>query len=137
MNNRIELLMQDSVLRKAFGTRLKQLRKQRHWAQKELAARVDIRFQLLNKYESGQHIPPAETLIRLAQALDTTVDYLLTGNPMEETPLANSMLFKRFQAMETFNEEDRITIIKVIDAMIAKHRMEAALTPMDKQAASS
>ncbi len=137
MNNRIELLMQDSVLRKAFGTRLKQLRKQRHWAQKELAARVDIRFQLLNKYESGQHIPPAETLIRLAQAMDTTVDYLLTGNPMEETPLANSMLFKRFQAMETFNEEDRITIIKVIDAMIAKHRMEAALTPMDKQAASS
>ncbi len=137
MNNRIELLMQDSVLRKAFGARLKQLRKQRHWAQKELAARVDIRFQLLNKYESGQHIPPAETLIRLAQALDTTVDYLLTGNPMEETPLANSMLFKRFQALETFNEEDRITIIKVIDAMIAKHRMEAALTPMDKQAASS
>jgi len=137
MNNRIELLMQDSVLRKAFGARLKQLRKQRHWTQKELAARVDIRFQLLNKYESGQHIPPAETLIRLAQALDTTVDYLLTGNPMEETPLANSMLFKRFQALETFNEEDRITIIKVIDAMIAKHRMEAALTPMDKQAASS
>lgn len=129
--------MQDSVLRKAFGARLKQLRKQRHWIQKELATRVDIRFQLLNKYESGQHIPPAETLIRLAQALDTTVDYLLTGNPVEETPLANSMLFKRFQALETFNEEDRITIIKVIDAMIAKHRMEAALTPMDKQAASS
>ena len=137
MNDRIEILMQDSALRKAFGARLKQLRKQRHWTQKELAARVDIRFQLLNKYESGQHIPPAETLIRLAQALDTTVDYLLTGNPMEETPLANSMLFKRFQALETFNEEDRITIIKVIDAMIAKHRMEAALTPMDKQAASS
>ncbi len=68
---------------------------------------MDIRFQLLNKYESGQHIPPAKTLIRLAQAL------------------------------ETFNEEDRITIIKVIDAMIAKHRMEAALTPMEKQAASS
>lgn len=129
--------MQDSVLRKVFGARLKQLRKQRHWAQKELAARVDIRFQLLNKYESGQHLPPAETLIRLAQALDTTVDHLLTGNPMEETPLANSMLFKRFLALETFNEEDRITIIKVIDAMIAKHRMEAALTPMDKQAASS
>ena len=45
------------------------MRKNRHWKQKELANRVDIRFQLLNKYEGGQHIPPADTLIRLAKAL--------------------------------------------------------------------
>lgn len=130
MNDRLQLLMQDSGLRKAFGARLKQLRKQRHWTQKELAARVDIRFQLLNKYESGQHIPPAETLISLADALDTTVDHLLTGNPVDESPLANSKLFKRFKALEDFSEEDQATVIKVIDAMIAKRQVENALEPL-------
>ncbi len=74
MNDRLQMLMQDSVLRKAFGSRVKEMRKNRHWTQKELANRVDVRFQLLNKYEGGQHIPPADTLIRLAKALDTTVD---------------------------------------------------------------
>ncbi len=122
--------MNDTVLRKAFGARVKVLRKQRHWTQKELANRVDIRFQLLNKYESGQHIPPAETLIRLAEALDTTLDYLLTGNPMEDSPLANSMLFKRFQTLESFNLEDKTTVINVIDAIIAKRQVESALKPI-------
>ena len=51
-------IMQDETLRKAFGARLKALRKQKKWAQKELAAQVDIRFQQLNKYESGLRTYP-------------------------------------------------------------------------------
>lgn len=46
-----------------------------------MAEKVGIGFQLLNKYESGHHIPPADKLVGLAKSLDTTVDYLLTGNP--------------------------------------------------------
>lgn len=130
MMDRLQIVMQDSVLRKAFGSRLKQLRKQHHWPQKELAAKVDIRFQLLNKYEGGQHIPPAETLIKLAQALDTSVDYLLTGNPMEDSPLSNAGLFNRFKALEQFDEDDKATVIKVIDALIAKRQVEDALKPI-------
>ena len=86
MDNRLNVLMQDTALRKAFGARVKELRKSRDWSQKQLATQLDIRFQLLNKYEGGQHIPPAETLIKLADTLKTTVDYLLTGNPQQEHP---------------------------------------------------
>lgn len=130
MNEKLTLLMQDPNLRKAFGARVKQLRKQHYWSQKELAAKVDIRYQLLNKYEGGQHIPSAETLIQLAYALNTTVDFLLTGNPIKDTPLANNSLFKRFKALEEFGEEDKETVIKVIDAIIAKRQVESALRPL-------
>lgn len=128
------VVMQDETLRKAFGARLKVLRKQRNWAQKELAALVGIRFQQLNKYESGLNIPPAEMLVKLADALGVTVDYLLTGNPVEDTPLASSRLFRRFQVLEALTPEDQETVIKVIDAMIAKERMASALAPVDAQA---
>ncbi|MBV1879079.1 MAG: helix-turn-helix domain-containing protein [Pseudomonadales bacterium] len=37
--------------------RLKELRKQKRWSQKEMAAKVEIRFQQLNKYESGLNLP--------------------------------------------------------------------------------
>jgi transcriptional regulator with XRE-family HTH domain len=125
------VIMNDVVLRKQFGARLKVLRKKNNWAQKELAAKVDIRFQQLNKYESGLNIPPAEMLVKLADVLDVSVDFLLTGNPVEDSPLASSRLFKRFQVLERLAADDQETVIKVIDAMIAKQRMETALTPLD------
>lgn len=129
------MLMQDTVLRKAFGSRVKEMRKKnRDWTQKELANRVDVRFQLLNKYEGGQHIPPADTLIRLAKALDTTVDYLLTGDLIKDEPLANANLYRRFQTLEALNDEDRNTVISVIDAIIAKQQVENAIKPVDQQA---
>lgn len=123
-------VMHDAALRKEFGARLKALRKQKNWSQKELAAKVEIRFQQLNKYESGLNVPPADMLVKLAHTLDVSVDYLLTGNPMEDSPLASSRLFKRFQVLEHLNQDDQDTVIKIIDAMIAKERVEAALTPV-------
>ena len=130
MHNRLNVLMQDTALRQAFGARVKQLRKDHGWSQKQLAAQLDIRFQLLNKYEGGQHIPPAETLIKLADTLKTTVDYLLTGNPQQEYPNVDDTLFRRFQVLERFSDDDKQTVIKVIDALIAKHQVEHAIKPV-------
>jgi transcriptional regulator with XRE-family HTH domain len=122
--------MHNELLRKSFGVRLKALRKQKNWSQKELASKVSIRFQQLNKYESGLNIPPAEMLIKLAQTLDVTVDHLLTGNPIEDSPLASIGLFRRFKVLENLNQDDQTIVIKIIDAMIAKQRMEEALEPV-------
>ncbi len=131
------MAMQNDDFRRALGVRLKQLRKDKRWSQKELAAKLEIRFQQLNKYESGLNVPPAEMLVKLADALDSSVDYLLTGNPAEDSPLGNARLFQRFQALERFEPDDQEAVIKLIDAMIAKQRMEAALVPVDdKQRAS-
>lgn len=130
MNNRLLIIMQDTTLRKSFGARVKKLRKQKHWTQKQLAAKVDIRYQLLNKYESGQHIPPASTLINLSDTLNTTIDYLLTGDPVESSPLSSTILFKRFKEIEKFDSDEQNIVITLIDAMIAKHHMEGAMKPV-------
>jgi transcriptional regulator with XRE-family HTH domain len=114
--------MQDDALRKALGGRIKALRKDKKLSQKELAAPLGARYQLLNKYESGLVTPPAEMLVKLADALGTSVDYLLTGNPINDTQLASSRLYRRFQALEGLAEGDREAIIKVIDAMVIKHQ---------------
>lgn len=124
-------VMHDVTLRKDFGARLKNLRKQKNWPQKELAAKVGLRFQQLNKYESGLNIPPAEMLVKLADALGVSVDFLLTGNPVEDLPLASARLFRRFKVLEVLDSDDQETIIKVIDAMVAKQRMTSALAPVD------
>ena len=123
-------LMKDTAIRKAFGARVKELRKAHGWTQKQLAAQLDIRFQLLNNYEGGQHSPPAENLIKLADVLKTTIDYLLTGNPEQEFPKVDNTLFRKFQAMERFSPNDKQTVITIIDALIAKHKVEHAIKPI-------
>jgi len=131
------LAMQNEAFRKTFGARLKKLRKQKHWSQQKLAAKVDIRFQQLSKYESGLNLPPAGMLIKLADALAATVDYLLTSNPAGETPLGNARLFRRFQAAERFETANQGAVIRLIDGMIAKQQMQTALTSLDDQAANA
>ncbi|MGH6846359.1 MAG: helix-turn-helix domain-containing protein [Methylocella sp.] len=128
--------MNDATLRKELGARVKALRKAKHWSQKELAGRLEIRFQQLNKYESGLNTPPIDMLVKLADALGTTVDYLLTGNPVEDSSLANARLFRRFRVLETLAADDQETVIKVIDAMIAQRRMSSALTSVDQDTAA-
>ena len=131
MNPLAMLDMQTPEFRKAFGARLKEQRKLKHWSQKELAAKVGIRFQQLNKYESGLNVPPPEMLIALAEALDSTVDFLLTGQETEGQALHNKRLLTRFRAVETFEADDQETVISLIDAMIAKHAMKTALRPLE------
>ena len=114
--------MQDDALRKALGGRIKALRKDKKLSQKELSAPIGARYQLLNKYESGLVTPPAEMLVKLADALGTSVDYLLTGNPLDSAKLGSFRLYRRFQALEGLAEADREAIIKVIDAMVVKHQ---------------
>jgi transcriptional regulator with XRE-family HTH domain len=127
-------IMIDNDMRKGLGQRIKQLRKQHKWTQKELAAKIDVRFPQLNKYECGLHAPPVEKLVKIAEVFDTTVDYLLTGNRSEQRPLHNLRLLERFRALEEFDAEDQEALIKLIDAMIVKNKVEGAIKPFAQKA---
>jgi transcriptional regulator with XRE-family HTH domain len=137
MDSVILLAMQDEEIRKAFGARLKELRKKKGWTQKALADKIGVQTPQLNKYEGGLHIPPAGKLIFLAEVFDTTVDFMLTGNASEEAPLHNLRLLERFRAREQFDAEDQDVVIKVIDALVVKRQVEGALNPFDKRSRRS
>ncbi len=124
--------MQDQNILKAFGRRIKELRKQKKWSQKELAAKVDARFSMLNKYECGLNTPPLDRIIKFAEVFDITIDYLLTGDRSEERPLHNIRMLERFRALENFPSEDQEVVIKIIDSMIIKNKVEGALKPFTK-----
>ena len=128
------MIMGDMDIRKDFGLRIKALRKQKKWTQKELATKIDVRSPQLNKYECGLHAPPIEKLVTMAEIFDTTVDYLLTGDRADEKPLHNLRLLERFKAMEDFAAEDREAVLTLIDALIVKARVEGAIRPFEKKA---
>jgi transcriptional regulator with XRE-family HTH domain len=119
--------MPDPKIRKDFGLRVKNLRKQHKWTQKELGKMINTPFSMLNKYESGLNAPPMEKLIQLAEVFGTTVDYLLTGDSSDEKPLHSNRLLERFRELEHFNTQDKEVVINLIDAMIVRQKVENAV----------
>ena len=62
---------------------LKKIRKDRGMTQIALQMQTGIEQALISKYETGERIPPTETLIILADFFNTNIDFLLdrTDNP--------------------------------------------------------
>lgn len=62
---------------------LKKLRKENGLTQLSLQMKTGIEQALLSKYETGDRIPPTETLVLLADYYNVSIDYLLcrTDNP--------------------------------------------------------
>lgn len=62
---------------------LRLLRKSRGYTQISVQMQTGIEQALLSKFETGERIPPTETLIRLANFYDVSIDYILcrTENP--------------------------------------------------------
>ena len=57
--------------------RLKELRKSRGYTQISLQMQTGIEQALLSKFENGERIPPTETLMRLAEFYNVSMDYIL------------------------------------------------------------
>ena len=68
-----------------LGIRIAILRISKCWSQAELARRIGVSTSAVGMYEQGRREPSLGLLVRLAQELDATTDYLLMG----ETPLFN------------------------------------------------
>lgn len=62
------------------GERIKQLRKEKNLTLRELAEKADISISFLSDIENGRSNPSLERLKAIAEALDTTVSYLLGEN---------------------------------------------------------
>ena len=58
-------------------SRLKKLRKERGYTQVSVQLQTGIEQALLSKYETGERIPPTDTLLLLAEFYDVSIDYIL------------------------------------------------------------
>ncbi len=66
-----------------MNNNLKILRKQHNLTQLALQMKTGIEQALLSKFENGERVPPTETLLRLAEFYNVSIDYILcrTDNP--------------------------------------------------------
>ena len=71
--------MTDNTELLPISKRIYNRRKQLNLTQEKLAELANITAQAVSYAESGSRRPSSETLLKIAQALNVSVDYLLTG----------------------------------------------------------
>jgi len=66
-----------------MNNNLRSLRKEKKLTQIAVQMQTGIEQALLSKFETGERIPPTETLLILADFYDVSIDYILcrTENP--------------------------------------------------------
>ena len=60
-----------------FKTRLNQIRKSKSVTAQQMADYLGIHIREYRKYESGDTTPPIENLVKIADYLDVSTDFLL------------------------------------------------------------
>lgn len=71
-----------------IGNRISALRAERKITQKELAAKVTVSRELVNMWENDMRQIKGDDIARLADALETTCDYLLRGVSSENVDIS-------------------------------------------------
>lgn len=109
-----------------LGEKIKLLRKELGWSQDGLAQKIDTDGRQISRYGNGNFSPSADAIVKLAQVFNVSIDYLLIDDaPRKPLHFNDEQLIKKLQEIEDMTEEDRNSLIHIIDAIAAKNRIKS------------
>jgi transcriptional regulator with XRE-family HTH domain len=108
-----------------FSEKLKLARRQKGFTQGQLAQRVGSDSQRISKYERGVMVPTTAILIKLANALEVSLDYLWLGaEDRAVSKIQDAALLNQFTQIESLAGNDKFLIKGLLDAFIKKSKFE-------------
>lgn len=103
-----------------FSERLKNLRKQERLTQVDVAEKLGISQPAYASWERGAKKPTQENLVKIAQVLNVSVDYLVGNSEEKSDELDNIELLFRMNSKGLTNEEKKIFKRELIEFMKAR-----------------
>lgn len=108
-----------------FGVRVTQFRERRQVSITQLANLLGVDYMQISRYEKGQTLPSLDTAVRLAKALEISLDELVTGSEPPAPPLfRNARLLERMRDLDQLPLARQELALRVLDTVIAGHELE-------------
>lgn len=99
----------------SFGSNLERIRKQHHISQTQLGTALGLTQQMISNYEKELSSPNMESLKKIAQYFEISVDQLIGHTPPKENKTSVDRRFlKYFQELTETDKEKCLTIIRTI-----------------------
>ena len=100
-----------------FSERLKELRKKANVTQVEVAEKLGISQPAYASWERGIKKPTQENLVKIAQVLNASVDYLVGNSEEKSDELDNIQLLFRMNSKGLTDEEKKVFKKELIEFM--------------------
>lgn len=110
----------------SIGERITDLRKAQNLSQGQLADALEISRQAVSKWENDQASPDTLKLIKLAEILDTEVEYLATGRKpvYEEAPIILNMVKKVDKVVEVEKIVEKPVVKRIVRVKYRRNPLE-------------
>lgn len=93
-----------------IGDRILMLLKQNNMTQKELAFATKISVATMSRYINNKREPKANNILKIAEVLNVTTDFLVYGEADEYLPLKECVMMKS----ENMTAEQKLEIIQIL-----------------------
>lgn len=109
--------------------RLKQARSNKGLSQNELANLVGVHVTNISRYERGENRPTTDVLTKLANALDTTADYLMSGSTSEaaDSNISDKELLTLFKKVSSLPGDKKKMVKEFLEAFVFKTDVQERL----------
>ena len=116
----------EDTIYQEFSERLKALRHQKGLSQAELAELIGVHHTHVSRYERGDTAPAAKALLTLAEALEVSIDYLLSGKKSEAAvaSIDDQDLLKMFKQSESLPSDEKELVKKFLGAFLNNKKIK-------------
>lgn len=112
-----------------FAERLKQLRSARRMTQTRLAQLLEVSPRVYNRWENGIATPHLDTVVRIADILNVTLDELAGRKDTNgEADIHNPELHRLYKKVDQLSDEDQKALLVVLDSLVKRSRMRRVMT---------
>ena len=96
----------------SVSERITELRKVKNISQNEIAKALSVSRQAVSKWETGQTLPDSLNLIKLADLLETDIEYLTTGRQV--VPTRPPVVVHAVETVEKIVEKPVVQVVEKI-----------------------
>lgn len=102
----------------SFKERVKSELSYKGWILKELAAQTGISKRTLDSYlDSREVMPSADQAVKIAKALQVTVEYLVTGKDSHKEAPMSPDARKLMELFSILDERDKQTVMNLVESL--------------------
>ena len=98
-----------------IGKKILELRKDKGWSQTDLSKAIEASRDIIGKYERGENLPSIEMTLKIAQAFEVTVDFLLGEG---EIASFDKDTVNRISGIQQLDQKTKSILFNLIDTYI-------------------
>ena len=107
-----------------IGLRLRKIREEKRMSQTEIAQSMKMLPNQYNKVENGKVSPSLETLTKIAEALDVSLDVIVYGYSRNNVKPEDASLSEKIEKLNTLPAEEKYIANELLNLVFARQSLK-------------